>query len=84
MAGVSHTVYGYGTGLPKNALIDRGSRALERGAVLLLCSDGVESLDHRHIVLASSKTAQAIVDSVLAVGAPHQDNVTVIKLEREE
>ncbi len=66
------------------ALIDRGGRRLERGAVLLLCSDGVESLDHPQIVLASAKPAQAIVESVLAVGAPHQDNVTVIKLEREE
>lgn len=65
-------------------LIDRGSRGLAAGAVLLLCSDGVESLDHARIAAAAAKPAQALVEAVLAVGAPHQDNVTVIKLEREE
>ena len=65
-------------------LIDRGSRRLEAGAVLLLCSDGVESLDHAQIATEAGKPAQAIVDAVLALHAPHQDNVTVIKLERTE
>jgi hypothetical protein len=27
---------------------------------------------------------QALIDAVLAVRAPQQDNVTIIKLEREE
>jgi serine/threonine protein phosphatase PrpC len=66
------------------SLIDRGSRRLEAGAVLLLCSDGVESLDHARIAREAAKPAQAIVESVLALQAPHQDNVTVIKLEREQ
>ncbi|MCW5735574.1 MAG: serine/threonine-protein phosphatase [Enhydrobacter sp.] len=66
------------------SLIDRGCRRLGAGAVLLLCSDGVESLDHSRIATVASKPAQALVEAVLAVGAPHQDNVTVIKLEREE
>lgn len=66
------------------SLIDQGSRRLGVGAVLLLCSDGVESLDHSRIATVASKPAQVLVEAVLAVGAPHQDNVTVIKLEREE
>jgi serine/threonine protein phosphatase PrpC len=65
-------------------LIDEGSRRLPAGARLLLCSDGVESLDHARIAIEAAKPAQAIVESVLALQAPHQDNVTVIKLEREE
>lgn len=65
-------------------LVDRGSRRLEAGVVLLLCSDGVESLDHSRIAAEAAKRAQTLVDAVLAVGAPHQDNVTVIKVDREE
>ncbi|HTR87531.1 MAG TPA: protein phosphatase 2C domain-containing protein [Reyranella sp.] len=62
-------------------LIDEGSRKLEAGAMLLLCSDGVESLEHAAIA-AASRSAKSLIDAVLAVGSPHQDNITVIKLER--
>ena len=31
-----------------------------------------------------AEPVQALIEAVLAVAAPHQDNVTVIKLEREE
>jgi serine/threonine protein phosphatase PrpC len=66
------------------SLVDHGGRRLPAGAILLLCSDGVESLDHARLALAAKQPAQALVETVLAVQAPHQDNVTVIKLEREE
>ena len=65
-------------------LIDEGSRRLKPGARLLLCSDGVQSLDETAIAAHAAGTALALIEAVLAVGAPHQDNVTVIKLEREE
>lgn len=64
------------------ALIDQGSRGLEQGDCLLLCSDGVQSLGDREIASSAGKSAQAVIDTVLAARRPHQDNVTVIKLER--
>ena len=64
-------------------LIDEGSRALGPGDRLLVCSDGIETLDHATIVRAAAGPVRALIDAVLAVGAPAQDNVTVIKLERE-
>ena len=65
-------------------LIDEGRRPLAPGDRLLVCSDGVMTLDSADIVRAANKPAQSLVDAVLAVGAPRQDNVTVIKLEQEE
>ena len=52
---------------------------------LLLCSDGVQSARRGgHRGGQRAKPVQALIDAVLALRAPHQDNVTVIKLEREE
>ena len=65
-------------------LIDEGSRRLGAGARLLLCSDGVQSLDDAGIAAGAGRPVQALIEAVLAAGEPHQDNVTVIKLEREE
>jgi serine/threonine protein phosphatase PrpC len=64
-------------------LIDEGRRALASGDRLLVCSDGVLTLDEADIVRAANKSAQDLINAVLAVGAPRQDNVTVIKLEQE-
>jgi serine/threonine protein phosphatase PrpC len=64
-------------------LIDEGSRPLSRDARLLVCSDGVQSLDDRRIGAYSGASAQALIDAVLALRVPHQDNVTVVKLERD-
>jgi protein phosphatase len=63
-------------------LIDEGTRKLPANARLLLCSDGVLSLDDGDIASQSAKPVSALISAVLAVGSPHQDNVTVIKLER--
>jgi protein phosphatase len=65
-------------------LIDEGRRGLAAGDRLLVCSDGIETLGHAAIARASVGPVRALIDAVLAVGAPAQDNVTVIKLEREE
>jgi hypothetical protein len=65
------------------SLIDEGRRGLGPGERLLVCSDGIQSLDGAQIVRRAGGTAQALIDAVLAVGAPGQDNVTIIKLERE-
>ena len=56
---------------------------LRPGARLLLCSDGVQSLDDAGIAAQAAGPVRALIEAVLAVGAPHQDNVTVIKLERK-
>jgi PPM family protein phosphatase len=64
-------------------LIDEGSRRLPADARLLLCSDGVHSLGDIDIAAQSAKAVSALIAAVMAVGSPHQDNVTVIKLERE-
>ena len=65
-------------------LIDQGSRALDPGGRLLVCSDGILSLGDARIVANAARPVQELIEAVLAVGAPAQDNVTVIKLEREE
>lgn len=62
---------------------DEGRRQLGAGARLLLCSDGIESLEHGRIAALSGKPVRELLGAVLAVGKPHQDNVTIIKLERE-
>jgi serine/threonine protein phosphatase PrpC len=64
-------------------LIDEGRRGLGSGDRLLVCSDGIETLGHAEIVRQAARPVQALVDAVLAVGAPGQDNVTVIRLEQE-
>jgi serine/threonine protein phosphatase PrpC len=65
-------------------LIDQGSRSLQPGGRLLVCSDGIQSLDDARIAEKAARPAQELIEAVLAVAAPAQDNVTVIKLEREE
>jgi PPM family protein phosphatase len=64
-------------------LIDEGTRHLEAGACLFLCSDGVQSLSEAAIAAKAQLPVRDLVGAVLAVGALHQDNVTIIKLERE-
>jgi len=64
-------------------MIDEGRRGLERGDRLFVCSDGVETLARAAILRQAAQPVQALIDSVLAAGVPGQDNVTVIKLERE-
>jgi serine/threonine protein phosphatase PrpC len=63
-------------------LIDEGSRRLVDGTTLLLCSDGVESLSRERIAAASKLSVRGMIDAVLGARSPHQDNVTVIKLEQ--
>ena len=63
-------------------LIDEGTRKLPTKTRLLLCSDGVLSLGDTDIASQSAKPVSTLISAVLAVGSPHQDNVTVIKLER--
>jgi protein phosphatase len=64
------------------SLIDKGNRRLGPGDKLLLCSDGVQSLTNEQIAAAASRPASGMVEAVLAVAKDHQDNVTVVKLER--
>jgi PPM family protein phosphatase len=63
-------------------LIDEGSRPLTSGARLILCSDGTQSLDEASIAAVASQSVAALIAAVLAVGVAHQDNVTIVKLER--
>jgi PPM family protein phosphatase len=63
-------------------LIDEGARRLPQDVRLLLCSDGVHSLSDVDLATQSARPVSALLAAVLAVGSPHQDNVTVIKLER--
>jgi len=64
------------------SLTDKGSRRLGPDVKLLLCSDGVETLREPEIAAAAIRPAAGLVEAVLAVGREHQDNVTVVKLER--
>lgn len=63
-------------------LIDEGRRSLASGARLILCSDGAQSLDEAGIAAAAGKPVAALIAAVLAAGVAHQDNVTIVKLER--
>ena len=63
-------------------LIDKGSRRLVAGDRLLLCSDGVQTLSVEQIAAQAARPASVLVEAVLAVARDHQDNVTVVKLER--
>ena len=63
-------------------LIDKGSRRLVAGDRLLLCSDGVQTLTVEQIAAQATQPASVLVEAVLAVAKDHQDNVTVVKLER--
>ena len=63
-------------------LIDKGSRRLGPDVKLLLCSDGVQSLSEAQIAASAIKSATGMIDTVLAAAKGHQDNITVIKLER--
>lgn len=63
-------------------LIDKGSRRLGPDARLLVCSDGIQSLSAEHILAQSVRSAAQIVDAVLSASKEHQDNITVVKLER--
>lgn len=63
-------------------LIDKGSRRLGPDVKLLLCSDGVQSLSEAEIATSAIKSATGVIETVLAAAKDHQDNITVIKLER--
>lgn len=63
-------------------LIDKGSRRLGPDARLLICSDGVQSLTMEQIQGQVGRPAEGIVQAVLAAAKEHQDNITVVKLER--
>jgi serine/threonine protein phosphatase PrpC len=63
-------------------LIDKGSRRLGADAKLLLCSDGVQTLSAKDIEAGAVKPVRGLIDAVLAAADEHQDNITVVKLER--
>jgi protein phosphatase len=63
-------------------LIDNGSRRLGPDSRLLLCSDGVQSLSLEQILAQAALPADRVIAAVLATGREHQDNITVVKLER--
>ncbi len=64
------------------SLIDKGSRKLGPDVKLLLCSDGVQSLSEAEIAANAIKPVDGLIMAVLATAREHQDNVTVVKLER--
>jgi protein phosphatase len=64
------------------SLVDKGSRRLGPDVKLLLCSDGVQSLSEAEIAANAIKPVEKVISAVLAVAKQHQDNVTVVKLER--
>ncbi|MBS0519070.1 MAG: serine/threonine-protein phosphatase [Proteobacteria bacterium] len=76
-----HTLREAVMGVPLS-LIDQGSRRVGADARLLLCSDGIQTLDDETIAACASGPVQKLINAVLAAGALHQDNVTVIKLEK--
>ena len=64
------------------SLIDKGSRKLGPDAKLLLCSDGVQSISEAEIAASAVKTVDGVIKAVLDAAREHQDNVTVVRLER--
>ena len=64
------------------SLIDKGSRKLGPDVKLLLCSDGVQSLSEAEIAANAIKPVDGLIMAVLATAREHQDNFTVVKLER--
>ena len=64
-------------------LIDKGSRRLGPDARLLLCSDGVQTLSEQQIEAGALKPVHTLIEAVLAAADAYQDNVTIVKLERE-
>lgn len=64
-------------------LIDEGKRTLAEGEKLLICSDGVQTLDDAAIGAKAGRPVQGLIDAVLAAKKKHQDNITVVLLERE-
>ena len=74
-------------------LIDCAQRScrLERGEYLVLASDGLETLAVHHIerLLGESdgnadQAAEALISAVRAADRPHQDNVTLLVMARQE
>ena len=66
-------------------LIDQGTRRLPADARLLLCSDGVLTLVEADLVAhGGAGPARKLIETVLAVRKPHQDNITVVLMEREK
>ena len=63
-------------------LIDRGSRRLGPDARLRVCSDGVHSLGSEQLAAQASLPVDRIIEAVLATAKAHQDNITVVKMER--
>ncbi len=63
-------------------LIDKGTRRLGPDARLLVCSDGVQSLTPEQIMGQAALPPDRIIAAVLAARKEHQDNITVVKLER--
>ncbi|MBP6769050.1 MAG: serine/threonine-protein phosphatase [Reyranella sp.] len=63
-------------------LIDKGSRRLGPDARLLVCSDGVNSLNNEQLLAQASLPVDRIIAAVLATAKEHQDNITVVKVER--
>ena len=63
-------------------LVDRGTRRLGPDAHLLVCSDGIHSLSSEQLLAQASLPVEGIIAAVLAVAKGHQDNITVVKLER--
>lgn len=64
------------------SLIDKGSRKLGPDVKLLLCSDGVQSISEAEIAASAVKTVDGVIKAVLDAAKEHQDNVTVVRLER--
>ncbi len=64
------------------SLIDKGSRKLGPDVKLLLCSDGVQSISEAEIAASAIKTVDGVIKAVLDAAREHQDNVTVVRLER--
>jgi protein phosphatase len=65
------------------ALIDEGHRTLGKDARLFLCSDGVLSLDAQAIAGKAALAVSGLIEAVLATKTPHQDNITIVKVERQ-